>query len=121
MAFQTEFPFTLPRGYVDPKGNLHRNGIMRLATAADEILPMKDPKVRSDPAYLSVILLSRVITKLGTIDTIDTSVIENLFASDFSFLQDFYRRINEDGSGGIQATCPRCGHQFEIDVVPPGD
>src|SRR3990172_12351183 len=98
MAFQTEFEFALPKGYVDEEGNLHKKGVMRLATAADEILPMKDPRVQSNPAYLTVILLSRVITKLGDLQTINTKTIENLFASDLSFLQDFYRRINENGT-----------------------
>lgn len=119
MAFQKEFPFTLPRGYVDPDGTLHRSGMMRLATAADEILPMKDPKVQANPAYLTVILLSRVVTKLGSLERIDTRVIEDLFASDLSYLQNFYQRINEDGTGKIRAVCPRCGHPFDVEVVPP--
>ena len=120
MAFQTEFSFTLPRGYVDPEGNLHKNGIMRLATAADEILPMRDPKVQANPAYLSVILLSRVITRLGNVESVNTGVIENRFASDLAYLQDFYQQINEDGSGKITATCPKCEHTFDIEVVHPG-
>ena len=115
MTFQTEFEFTLPRGYVDKDGNLHKNGIMRLATAADEILPLKDPKVQSNPAYLTVILLSRVITKLGNLEHISTNTIENLFASDLAFLQNFYNRINEDGTSEIRTTCPKCGEQFEIE------
>ena len=121
MAFQTEFEFTLPKGYVDEKGSLHKTGIMRLATAADEILPMKDPRVQANPAYLTVILLSRVITKLGDIETINPKMVENLFASDLSYLQDFYRRINENGSGRMQATCPKCEHQFEVEEEPLGE
>jgi hypothetical protein len=121
MAFQTEFPFILPRGYVDPDGTLHKSGIMRLATAADEILPMKDPKVQSNPAYLTVILLSRVVTKLGTLESINTKVIEDLFASDLSYLQNFYQRINEDGTGKIRTVCPKCEHPFDVEVVPPGE
>jgi hypothetical protein len=101
---------------VDDEGNLHKKGSMRLATAADEILPMKDPRVQANPAYLTVILISRVITKLGNLPTVNTKVIENLFASDLSYLQDFYRRINEDGTGAIKATCPKCEHQFEVEV-----
>jgi len=120
MAFQTEFPFSLPRGYVDPEGNLHREGIMALATAADEILPMKDPRVQANPAYLTVILLSRVIKRLGTLEVVNTRVIENLFASDIAYLQEFYRRINEDGTTTIRAVCPKCEHQFDVEVVPPG-
>ena len=121
MAFQTEFAFTLPKGYTDPDGNLLRKGIMRLATAADEILPLKDPRVQANPAYLTVILLSRVITKLGTLGTVNTGVIEKLFASDLAYLQEFYRRINDDGTNKIGATCPKCGHKFKIGVVHPGE
>ncbi|WP_298685454.1 phage tail assembly protein [uncultured Methanomethylovorans sp.] len=121
MTFQTEFEFTLPRGYVDKDGNLHKNGIMRLATAADEILPLKDPKVQANPAYLTVILLSRVITQLGDLEHISTNTIENLFASDLAFLQDFYNRINEDGTSKIRTTCPKCGEQFDIESEYPGE
>lgn len=121
MAFQTEFPFTLPRGYVDPDGNLHREGVMRLATAADEILPMKDLKVQANPAYLTVILLSRVVVKLGSIGAVNTKVIENLFASDLAYLQEFYRRINEDGTASVKVVCPKCEHSFEVEVVSPGE
>jgi hypothetical protein len=92
---QTEFEFTLPRGYVGADGTLHRTGRMRLATAMDEIAPLRDPRVRANQAYLVIILLSRVITKLGTVEVIDTGVIENLFSSDLGYLQDFYRKINE--------------------------
>ncbi len=121
MAFQTEFEFALPKGYVDEEGNLHKKGVMRLATAADEILPMKDPRVQSNPAYLTVILLSRVITKLGNLQTINPKVIETLFAGDLSYLQEFYRRINENGAGKIRASCPMCEHQFEFEVEPLGE
>ena len=95
---QTEFEFTLPRGYVDGEGTLHKKGKMRLATAIDEIAPLRDPRVRSNQAYLVIILLARVITQLGTVENIDTGVIENMFSADLAFLQDFYRRINETGS-----------------------
>lgn len=121
MAFQTEFEFTLPRGYVDENGNLHKNGIMRLATAADEILPMKDPRVQSNPAYLTVILLSRVLTKLGSLDVINTKTIENIFASDLTYLQEFYRRINGDGTSKVRMTCPKCEHIFEVELEPQGE
>ncbi len=97
-GLQTEFEFTLPRGYIGPDGTLHKKGRMRLATAIDEIAPLRDPRVRSNQAYLVIILLARVITQLGTIEVIDTGVIENLFSADLAFLQDFYRRINETGS-----------------------
>ena len=91
---QTEFEFTLPTGYLDPEGNLHRKGIMRLSRAIDEILPLKDPRVKSNPAYATVIILSRVITSLGAIEVITPVVIEELFASDLNYLQHFYRQIN---------------------------
>lgn len=120
MTFQTEFDFSLPHGYVDEDGNLHKDGTMRLATAADEILPLKDPRVQSNPAYLSVILLSRVITKLGGLDSITTRNIENLFIGDMTYLQDLYQRINESGSNVIKTVCPKCEHTFEIEVNEQG-
>jgi len=101
-GLQTEFDFALPRGYVDDAGTLHKQGKMRLATAMDEIAPLRDPRVRANQAYLVIILLTRVITSLGTVEVIDTSVVENLFSADLGYLQDFYRKINEltpeDGS-----------------------
>ncbi|MDD3246399.1 MAG: phage tail assembly protein [Methanosarcina sp.] len=121
MTFQTEFEFTLPKGYVDGEGNLQKKGIMRLATAADEILPLKDPRVQGNPAYLTVILLSRVITKLGGLQIISTKVIEDLFASDLAYLQDFYGRINDSSSASIRAICPKCGNDFEVEEYSPGE
>ncbi len=121
MTFQTEFEFTLPKGHVDAEGSLNKNGIMRLATAADEILPMKDPRVQSNPAYLTVILLSRVVTKLGDLQSINPKVIESLFASDLSYLEDFYKKINGDGTAKIKTECPKCEHQFEIEVESVGE
>ena len=94
--FQTEVEFTLPKGYVDGEGALHRDGVMRLATAADEILPLKDPRVQQNPAYLTIIVLARVITRLGSVPSINTKVIEGLFASDLSHLQALYERLNGD-------------------------
>ena len=96
-------------------------GVIRLATAADEILPLRDPRVQSNPAYLTVILLSRVITKLGTLDSINTKTIENLFASDLAYLQDFYAKINENGATKVKAECPKCGHHFEFEEELPGE
>src|SRR5215475_4878789 len=90
----TEHEFELPKGYVDGSGTLHRHGVMRLATGADEILPMKDPRVQNMPAYLIVILLSRVVIKLGTVPQINPGVIESLFSEDLAFLQHMYNRIN---------------------------
>ena len=116
MAFQTEFPFTLPKGFVDQNGVLHREGVMRLATAKDEIAPLQDYRVQQNRAYLVIILLSRVIVKLGTMSSINPSVIEGLFSSDLAYLQEFYRRVNEEGSAKIKTTCPACGHGYELDL-----
>ena len=110
---QTEFEFELPMGYVDKDGNRQREGTMRLATAADEILPMKDPRVQSNPAYLSIILLARVITRLGSMKSVNTHVIESLYARDFEYLQDLYNRVNKTGSALIPVTCPKCEHAFQ--------
>lgn len=104
--FATEFTFVLPRGYRDNEGTWHREGVMRLATAADEILPLKDPRVQSNPAYLVVILLARVVSQLGTLDSINPKVIEGLYAADLAYLQDFYNRINASESPKVQVTCP---------------
>jgi hypothetical protein len=114
MAFKTEFEFTLPRGYVDKDGNVHKKGIMRLATAKDEILPLQDYRVQNNRAYLVIVLLSRVISKLGELSSINPSVIENLYASDLQHLQDFYRQINETGTDQVPISCPECGHKFEV-------
>ena len=92
--FRTEFEFSLPLGYVDSDGSLYRDGVMRLATAADEILPVKDPRVRSNEAYLAVIILSRVITRLGPMDNVTPGVVEKLFAADMAYLQKLYNGIN---------------------------
>jgi hypothetical protein len=118
---QTEFSFTLPMGYVDPEGNLHKEGVMRLATAFDEIGPLKDPRVQTNPAYLLVILLSRVIVRLGTLDYINPKMIEELFAADLAYLQDFYRRINENGHARVQAQCPHCAQRFELEASQLGE
>jgi hypothetical protein len=120
MPVQTEFEFNLPRGYVDSEGKVHRNGIMRLSTAMDEIAPLRDPRVRANEAYLTIILLSRVITKLGDLPSVTTRTVENLFSADLAYLQDFYRRINEEGRNALGVTCPACEHVFETEVVPLG-
>ena len=118
--FQTEYDFRLPMGYLDAEGNLHRDGVMRLATAADEILPLKDPRVQSNEAYLTVILLSRVVTRLGSLAGVTPKVVEGLFASDLAFLQDFYNRINRTGKAQVAAACPRCSHEFDVDMALAG-
>jgi len=116
MTLQTEFEFTLPRGYVDREGSLHRHGRMRLSTALDEIAPMRDPRVRANQAYLVIILLARVITNLGDLSDVNPGVIEGLFSADLAYLQDFYRRINETGSSSVEVICPDCNSHFEIDM-----
>jgi hypothetical protein len=116
---RTEFDFVLPRGYVDRDGNVHRHGTMRLATARDELLPLYDGRVKERPEYLSVVLLARVVTRLGDVDVNDW-VIEHLFASDLAFLQDLYRRINQEGHTRAELTCPACQHGFTVDVSGGG-
>lgn len=91
--FSTEFEFTLPKGYID-EGILHRKGVMRLSTAIDEIAPLRDPRVKSNPAYATIIILSRVITRLGALSEITPAIVENFFSQDLNFLQNFYRQIN---------------------------
>jgi hypothetical protein len=113
----TEFEFELPRGYVDKDGTVHRHGRMRLATARDELRPQIDIRVKENPAYLSVVLLSLVITKLGTVADIHVGVVEQMYATDIAFLQDFYRRINSEGHTRAGVTCPSCGTGFEVDLA----
>lgn len=111
---QTEFDFMLPMGYVDKDGNLHRNGVMRLANAKDEIAPLQDPRVQRNQAYLAVILLSRVVTRLGDVRDINPGIVENLFSADLAYLQDLYRRINSAGNSRAKVLCPECEHEFEV-------
>jgi hypothetical protein len=121
---QTEFEFTLPKGYIDAEGNLNREGNMRLATALDEIAPLRDPRVKANEAYLSVVVLSRVITRLGKITDINTNLVDNLFTADIAYLQDFYRKINSEGDSNaenkITVTCPECSHTFEVETASVG-
>jgi hypothetical protein len=120
---RTEYPFVLPRGFVDAAGTVHREGVMRLATARDEIAPQTDARVRQNPAFLTVLLLERTVTRLGSLPVVDTSVIEQLFASDLAFLQDLYRRINQDGHTEVEVNCPGCGQVFGVDIAgdAPGE
>jgi hypothetical protein len=118
---QTEYSFTLPMGYVDPEGTLHRDGTMRLATAFDEIAPLKDPRVQSNPAYLLVILLSRVVTKLGALEHVNPKLIEALYAGDLAFLQELYGRINTNGHNRVRAQCPHCDKPFEVELDRVGE
>ena len=117
---QTEYEFRLPLGYVDAEGNLHRDGLMRLATAADEIQPLKDPRVRANEAYLVVVLLSRVIERLGSVAQVNPQVIEGLYAADLAYLQELYNRINRNGRPCLEAVCPRCEAHFEVEMNAAG-
>lgn len=117
---QTEFEFTLPIGYVAPDGVEHRQGVMRMATAMDEIAPLRDLRVRSNQAYLAIVLLSRVVTQLGTLPQVTPGVIENLFAADLAYLQALYRRINEEGKTTLLVTCPDCQSKHEVDLIELG-
>jgi hypothetical protein len=116
-VLRTQFEFDLPLGYVDSAGAVHRHGVMRLATARDELVPLHDDRVRENPAYLTVVLLARVITRLGTITDMHAGLVENLFASDLAFLQDLYRRINQEGRTRAAVTCPACRHDFSVDMA----
>lgn len=113
---RTQFEFELPRGYVDDAGVLHKRGVMRLATAKDELIPLRDLRVQENPAYLSVVLLGRVITQLGTVPMVHDGIVENMFASDLAFLQDFYRQINSEGHTRAAVTCPHCEEPFEVEL-----
>lgn len=116
-----EFPFALPHGFRDADGNLHREGTMRMSTGFDEIAPLKDPRVSANPGYLIIILLSRVITRLGTIEYINPKLIESLLSGDLIFLQDFYRRINENGHSRLHVSCPHCRGEFEVEMASVGE
>ena len=121
MTLQTEFEFVLPKGYIDDSGSLHREGSMRLATAMDEILPLRDPRVRNNEAYLVVILLSQVITRLGTLPKVTPALVEKFFAADIAFLQDLYQQINDMDAHLVGAVCPNCGHEFEVEFPLLGE
>ena len=119
-VFQTTFDFVLPRGYVDADGRVHREGTMRLATARDELVPLLDPKVRDNDAFLSLVLLARVVTKLGDVPTIDDQVMGGLWATDLAFLQDLYRQINSEGHTLVEVSCPSCSFVFAVDMAGDG-
>jgi hypothetical protein len=122
-GLRTEFAFELPVGYLDDDGALHRQGAMRMARARDEIAPLRDPRVRDNEAYLTVLLLSRTITRLGSVTSITPNVIEGLFAPDLAFLQDLYRRVNQEGHTHVSVSCPSCRTDFTVDVAggAPGE
>jgi hypothetical protein len=114
---RTEVPFTLPMGYVDGNGNVHREGLMRLATARDEIEPLGDVEVRQNQAYLSVLLVARTVTRIGEITEITPELVEGLYAGDFDHLQRLYERINSNGESVGVVSCPNCSHEFEVDMT----
>ncbi|MFF7993867.1 hypothetical protein ACFZDG_29275 [Kitasatospora xanthocidica] len=116
-APQTEFEFELPLGYVDDEGTVHRHGTMRLATARDELMPQIDLRVKENPAYLSVVLLSHVITGLGDLTDVHAGIVERMYATDVAFLQDLYQRINSEGHTRAAVTCPHCDGAFEVDLA----
>lgn len=117
-SMQTEFEFTLPRGFVDSEGQVHRNGRMRLATAVDEIEAIEHPQVQEKESYLPVLLLARVVTQLGNIAPVGPQIIAQLYASDFTYLQDLYLRLNSTDVITLNTTCPQCGHEYQLQVAP---
>ena len=117
--FRTEYEFTLPMGFVDKDGTLHRDGVMRLATAADEILPLKDPRVQKNAAYLTVILLSRVVRRLGSVEPVTPNVVEGLFSADLAYLQALYNEINRVDEPSV-VHCPQCEHAFAAEPASVG-
>jgi len=117
---QTEFEFTLPRGFVDGAGEVHRHGRMRLATAVDEIEAVEHPQVQAKESYLPVILLSRVVTQLGALPEITPQIIGGLFASDLAYLQDLYLRLNSSAPVMVGTVCPYCSHELQLQVAPLG-
>ena len=116
-----EFPFKLPRGFVDSEGRVHKEGTMRLATAKDEVAPLQDHRVKANPGYLAVILLARVVTRLGDLAQIYPQIIEDLPVADFAYLQSMYRRINQEGHNQLKVTCPDCNRTFEVEAEPMGE
>lgn len=114
--FETTVQFDLPKGYVDKNGDLHKHGVMRLANASDEIMPLNDPRVKMNPGYLSILLLERVIIELGTLKKIDAHVIESLFTADMAYLQDLYQKINAIEPPKMTVQCPKCSNKFTVDI-----
>jgi hypothetical protein len=116
-VLRTEFSFVRPRGYVDRSGAAHRDGVMRLATGRDELVSLHDDRVRDNRAYLTVVLLARVVIRLGSITDVHAGVIENMFATDLAFLQDLYGRVNQEGHTRLSVSCPACRHEFSVDTA----
>lgn len=118
---RSEFDFILPRGLVDESGAIHQTGIMRLATAQDEIAVQKDPRVQESEAYGSLIMFSRVIIKLGSLTHPAPELLENLFSRDLSYLREFYNRVNQQGNALIPTRCPSCNHAFKTELALAGE
>lgn len=116
VSFETQVEFELPKGYIDNKGEVHKRGVMRLANAADEIVPLNDPRVKMNPGYLSILLLERVITQLGTLKSVNAHVIESLFTADMAYLQDLYQKINSVEPPQVTVICPKCAHEFRYEL-----
>lgn len=121
MAFQVEFDFTLPKGYIDEHGSVHREGTMRMATALDEITPLRDPRVRNNEAYLVIALLAQVITRLGSLPRITPETVEKFFAADIAYLQNLYREINDVEPQQMRVVCPNCGHEHDVEIPLLGE
>lgn len=117
----TQYPFVLPMGYDDADGATHREGVMRLATAHDEIAPLRDPRVQANPAYLVVILLARTIVRLGALEHVTPKTIEGLYSTDLLYLQDFYQRVNHQGHARMRVTCPHCSGDIDVEPSPLGE
>ena len=111
---ETVYDFTLPKGFIDNAGEIHRNGKMRLATAGDEISATRDPRVLSNPSYLTIVILGKVVTELEGVPMVSANVIERLFTADLAFLQDMYQRINDIEPPTMEAVCPDCGKIFQV-------
>lgn len=121
MSHPVEFPFVLPRGYVDASGQVHQSGRMRLATALDEIEAFRDPRVQANEAYLPVVLFSRVVVQLGSLPLVSPAVIEGLFAADLAYLEDLYQNLNDPGRIVLGVVCPHCGTKFQAQLAPTGE
>ncbi|WP_310481335.1 phage tail assembly protein [Chamaesiphon sp. VAR_48_metabat_403] len=117
----TEFSFTLPRGLIDDRQRVNRQGVMRLATAKDEIIVQQDPHVRENPAYGVLIMLSRVITRLGSYTSVTPDLLENLQILDIAFLREYYNQINQQGEAKIPTQCPHCNTQFAVKLELAGE
>jgi hypothetical protein len=120
-VFVTEFDFILPRGLVDEAGVVHRQGVMRLATAKDELMTQKDRRVKNDPAYSTLVILAQVITSLGSLTSVTPEILEDLFTQDLAYLRELYNRLNQQDSSSQPVQCPECSYQFEVEFALSGE